>query len=277
MKTLDSGAGAMVFEQAGYVHELDPKTGKTHMVNITATGDFPVDDAALGRRDQPHDQLALSPTGKRVLVEARGEIFTIPAEKGDVRNLSQSSGSAERDPAWSPDGKCISYFSDKSGEYKVVVESQDGLTPPRAIALPQADPLLHAVLVARFEEAALHRHESESLGAGYRQRPGEDHRRRSVDGAVADASIRCGVPDSKWVAYASHLKSLYHAIFISNVETGETKQVTDGLADSVWPAWDASGKYLWFFASTDFGSEIAVAGHDVLRSRRKFRAVSRGA
>src|SRR5262245_44744179 len=60
-------------------------------------------------------------------------------------------------------------------------------------------------------------------------------------------------PDSKWVAYASRLRSLYHAIFISNVETGETKQVTDGLADAVWPAWDSSGKYLWFFASTDFG------------------------
>ena len=60
-------------------------------------------------------------------------------------------------------------------------------------------------------------------------------------------------PDSKWVAYSSRLKSLYHAIFIANVETGESKQVTDGLADSVWPAWDASGKYLWFFASTDFG------------------------
>ena len=60
-------------------------------------------------------------------------------------------------------------------------------------------------------------------------------------------------PDSKWVAYASRLKSLYHAIFISNVETGENKQVTDGLADAVSPAWDASGKYLWFLASTDFG------------------------
>ena len=80
--------------------------------------------------------LALSPTGKRVVVEARGEIFTIPAEKGDVRNLSHSSGSAERDPAWSPDGKYISYFSDKSGEYKLVIEAQDGLTPPREIALP---------------------------------------------------------------------------------------------------------------------------------------------
>ena len=57
--------------------------------------------------------------------------------------------------------------------------------------------------------------------------------------------------------------SLYHAIFISNVETGETKQVTDGLADAVWPVWDASGKYLWFLASTDFGLQVAVARHDV--------------
>jgi tricorn protease len=60
-------------------------------------------------------------------------------------------------------------------------------------------------------------------------------------------------PDSKWVAYSSRLRSLYHAIFISNVETGESKQLTDGLADAVWPAWDSNGKYLWFLASTDFG------------------------
>src|SRR5262249_53315261 len=60
-------------------------------------------------------------------------------------------------------------------------------------------------------------------------------------------------PDSKWVGYSSRLNSLYHAIFVSNVETGESKQITDGLADAVWPAWDASGKYLWFLASTDFG------------------------
>ncbi len=60
-------------------------------------------------------------------------------------------------------------------------------------------------------------------------------------------------PDSKWVAYSSRLNSLYHAIFVANVETGEQKQVTDGLADAMWPAWDAGGKYLWFLASTDFG------------------------
>src|SRR5262249_54035712 len=131
VKTVDSGAGVLVFEQAGYVHELDPRSGKEHIGNITATGDFPWMMPKWEDVTNRMTNLALSPTGKRVVVEARGEIFTIPAEKGDVRNLTNSSGSAERDPAWSPDGKFVSYFSDKSGEYKLVIESQDGLTPPR--------------------------------------------------------------------------------------------------------------------------------------------------
>ena len=72
--------------------------------------------------------LTLSPTGKRIAVEARGEIFTIPAEKGDVRDITNASASAEHEPAWSPDGKMISYFSDRSGEYSLYIQSQDGLT-----------------------------------------------------------------------------------------------------------------------------------------------------
>ena len=60
-------------------------------------------------------------------------------------------------------------------------------------------------------------------------------------------------PDSKWIAYVRHLNSLYKQIVAVNVETGESKPVTDGLSDASWPAWDASGKYLWFLASTDFG------------------------
>ena len=77
-------------------------------------------------------------------------------------------------------------------------------------------------------------------------------------------------PDSKWIAYAGRLRSLYHAIFVVNVETGETKQITDGLADAVWPAWDASGKYLWFLASTDFGlgsQWLDMTSYDARRRR----------
>ncbi len=79
-------------------------------------------------------------------------------------------------------------------------------------------------------------------------------------------------PDSKYVAYSSRLKSLYHAIFVADVETGETKQVTDGLADAVWPAWDASGKYLMVFRINRFRAEIAMARHDLLRARGRLRA-----
>ena len=275
VKALDSGAGSLVFEQAGYVHELDPRSGKEHVVNITAAGDFPWMMPNWKDVTNRMTNMALSPTGKRVVVEARGEIFTIPAEKGDVRNLTNSSGSAERDPAWSPDGKFISYFSDKSGEYRLYIEAQDGLTPPREIVLAESDALLHAVMVARFEEDSFQRYKSEGLGvdvaSGQAKVVGND------PWMVPNRTLNpVWSPDSKWVAYASRLRSMYHAIFVSNVETGETKQVTDGLADAVWPAWDASGKYLWFLGVDRFWLALAMARHDVLRSRRKLRVVSRG-
>jgi tricorn protease len=252
VKSMDSGAGTVVFEQAGYVHELDPKSGKTRIINIVATGDFPWMMPNWEDVSNRLTNMALSPTGKRVAVEARGEIFTIPVDKGDVRNLTNSSSSAERDPAWSPDGKFVSYFSDKSGEYKLVIEAQDGLTPPREIALakpthyytPSWSPDSKKLL---FSDTNLKVWVLD-VATGQAKIVGED------PWMVPARTLNpVWSPDSKWVAYSSRLRSLYHAIFVSNVETGETKQVTDGLADAVWPTWDANGKYLWFLASTDFG------------------------
>jgi tricorn protease len=252
IKALDSGSGLLVFEQAGYVHELDPQSGKEHVVNITAAGDFPWMMPNWKDVTNRMTNIAISPTGKRVVIEARGEIFTVPAEKGDVRNLTNSSGSAERDPAWSPDGKFISYFSDKSGEYRLYIEAQDGLTPPREVVLqnpthyytsswsPDSKKILFSDTNLKVWVL--------DVGSGQAKVVGND------PWMVPNRTLNpVWSPDSKWVAYASRLRSMYHAIFVSNVETGETKQITDGLADAVWPAWDASGKYLWFLASTDFG------------------------
>ncbi len=252
VKALGAGGGSIAFEQAGNIHELDPKTGKARIVNITATGDFPWMMPRWEIVSGRIVNMALSPTGKRVTVEARGEIFTIPAEKGDSRNLSNSSGSAERDPAWSPDGKYVSYFSDKSGEYQLVIEAQDGLTPPREIALPNPT---HYYMPAWSPDSKKIVYTDTNLkvwvldvASGQAKIIGSD------PWMVPQRTLNpVWSPDSKWVAYSSHLRSMYHAIFVSNVESGETRQVTDGLADAVWPAWDANGKYLWFLASTDFG------------------------
>ena len=132
VKTLDAGANNIVFEQAGYVHTLDPASGSQKVVNISAAGDFPWMMPQWKDVNNRMANLALSPTGRRAAVEARGEIFTIPAEKGDVRNITNSSNAADIWPTWSPDGKSIAYFSDRSGEYKLYISAQEGMTPVHA-------------------------------------------------------------------------------------------------------------------------------------------------
>ncbi|HYJ91104.1 MAG TPA: PDZ domain-containing protein, partial [Pyrinomonadaceae bacterium] len=252
VKTLDAGADVVVFEQAGYIHELDPKSGKEHVVPITVAGDFPWMMPRWEDVSSRITNMELSPTGKRIVVEARGEIFTIPAEKGDVRNLTNSSSAADRDPAWSPDGKSIAYFSDRSGEYKLYIENPDGLTPAKEITIPHPK---HYYTVSWSPDSKKILAHDTDLKVWVIDTTNGSIKQVGNDPIMVPARTLNPTwsPDSKWVAYSAHLKSLYRAIFIANAETGEVKQLTDGLSDAVWPVWDANGKYLWFLASTDFG------------------------
>ena len=252
VKALDAGGGAVVFEQAGSVHTLDPQNGRHQAVNITAVGDFPWMMPRWRDVADRMTNLALSPTGRRAAVEARGEIFTIPAEKGDVRNITNASGSAEIWPTWSPDGRSIAYFSDRSGEYKLYIAPQDGLGATREIALPEPSRPYTPAWSPDGRKLAFH----------------DSHFRLwLVDVASGRASVidtdphfkggRSIVPvwspDSRWIAYPKHLPSLFRAIFVYDVTAARARQLTDGLADATSPAWDANGKYLWFFASTSYG------------------------
>lgn len=252
VKSLDAGGNTVVFEQAGNVHTLDPASGREQVVSISANGDFPWMMPQWKDVGRSMANLALSPTGRRAAVEARGEIFTIPAEKGDVRNITNSSGSAEIWPTWAPDGRQIAYFSDRSGEYKLYIAAQDGLTPPREIALPEPSRPYTPAWSPDGKRIAFH----------------DTHFRLwLVDVAtgaakVADTDpffkgersiIPVWSPDSRYVAYPKRLPSLFRALYAYDVTTGEKHQLTDGLADATSPAWDASGKYLWFLASTNYG------------------------
>jgi tricorn protease len=277
VKTLDAAPDAVVFEQAGYIHLLDPKTDREHIVNITAAGDFPWMMPQWKDVSNRVTSLALSPTGKRAAVEARGEIFTIPAEKGDARNLTNSSASAERDPAWSPDGRYVSYFSDRSGEYKLYIEAQDGIEPPREISLPNPTHYYtpewspdgkHIV----FSDTKLQLWVVD-VASGTAKIIGND------EYMVPERSLNpVWSPDSRWIAYAKRLPSLYRAIFVYDVQTGQTKQLTDGMADANWAAWDASGRYLWFLASTNFALNsgwLDMSSYDRPQTRALYLTVLR--
>src|SRR5947207_1636162 len=137
VKTPGAGAGVVVYEEAGYLHLLEAATGKDTQLAITCRGDLPWAEPRWVDASKWIESASLSPSGARALFSARGEVFSVPAEKGDARNLTRSSGTAERTPVWSPDGKQVAWFSDASGEYRLMIGTQEGLSAPREIKFDQ--------------------------------------------------------------------------------------------------------------------------------------------
>jgi len=134
--TAAAGPDAIVYEQAGYIYLLDAKSGKAQRLNIEVTGDLPWARPQFKKVVSMIRSSTLSPTGVRAAFEARGEIFSVPTEKGDYRNLTQTPGAHDRSPAWSPDGAQLAWLSDASGEYQLMLGDPLGLTAPRTLALP---------------------------------------------------------------------------------------------------------------------------------------------
>jgi len=250
--TASAGPDAVVYEQAGYIYLVDVDTGRASKLNINVTGDLPWARPQFKKVAGMIRNSALSPTGVRAVFEARGEIFTVPAEKGDYRNLTQSSGAHDRSPAWSPDGAQLAWLSDASGEYQLMIGDPLGVVAPRAIALPST---------AFFSSPAWSPDGTQILLQDNHRNlwtiTVADGRATKIDVDEYPDPIRTfdavWSPDSKWISYSKNLPSHLRAIFIYSLADKKTHQVTDGLADSISPAWDQSGKYLYFMASTNYG------------------------
>lgn len=138
VKWLDGNGKELVYEHSGYLNLLDPATKISKQLNITVTGDFPWAETRIENITDDIRNTSLSPTGKRILVEARGEIFTVPVENGDPRNLTRSSDAADRAPLWSPDGRQIAWFSDKDSAYSLYITDQEGITTPKKISIGES-------------------------------------------------------------------------------------------------------------------------------------------
>jgi len=250
--TAAAGPDAIVYEQAGYIYLLDAKSGKAQRLNIEVTGDLPWARPQFKKVVSMIRSSTLSPTGVRAAFEARGEIFSVPTEKGDYRNLTQTPGAHDRSPAWSPDGAQLAWLSDASGEYQLMLGDPLGLTAPRTLALPSTAFFSAPAWSPDGKYILLqdnHRNlwmievaggKANKIDTDNYPDPG-----RSFDAIWA--------PDSKWVAYSKNLPSRLRAIFIYSLADNKNHQITDGLADSISPAFDAGGKYLYFMASTNFG------------------------
>jgi tricorn protease len=250
--TAGAGPDAVVYEQNGYIHLLDAASGTSRQLNIQVNGDFAWARPQLKKVGPMIRDAVLSPTGVRAAFAARGDIFTVPAEKGEARNLTHSTGAHDRSPAWSPDGAQLAWLSDASGEYQLMIGDQLGATKPRAIALPATGFYSDVAWSPNGKFVTLQdNHQNLWLMDVASGRASKiDTEVFTTPGRVFDAAWS---PDSRWVAYSRSLASHLRAIFVHSVADGKSFQLTDGLADAVSPAFDAGGKYLYFLASTDYG------------------------
>jgi tricorn protease len=247
-----AGAGKVIYEQGGWIHLFDPGAGKARRLSIQVAADLVETRPRYASDAKFIRSTGISPSGKRAVIEYRGEIVTVPAKKGDPHNLTEQPASHERSPAWSPDGKSIAYFSDSTGEYRLVVRPQDGKGEGRTYAL---------------------------AGSGYYERPVWspdsktiafiDNSRTLYWIELATGTVKRIVsepvygpintlkyswsPDSKWLAYTRTNRAGFQAVWLYTPGADKSHAVTDGLAEAGEPVFDRGGKYLYFVASTDAG------------------------
>ncbi|MEW5977736.1 MAG: PDZ domain-containing protein [Acidobacteriota bacterium] len=249
-----AGDGKIIYEQAGILWTMDPKSSQSQKLTVGVSADLVESRPRYVKGAKYIRNAAISPTGARAVFEFRGEIVTVPAEKGDARNLTQSPGVHERSPVWSPDGKQIAYFSDASGEYELHVRSQDGKGEVKKYKLsgagfydapvwsPDSRKISFADNSWSLYWIDLDTGVSKKIASEYLYGPA---RTRTIEVAWS--------PDSKWIAYTLNSKAYIQSVYAYSLETGISTPITDGLSEVSEPVFDSSGKYLYFFGSTDAG------------------------
>jgi tricorn protease len=272
IKWLGGNGKELVYEWNGYLNMLDPATGKSKQLDINVHGDFPWSETRWENVTSRVENVSLSPTGKRMVLEARGDIFTVPVENGDPRNLTHSSGVADRRPLWSPDGKQIAWFSDQGGQsYALYLADQEGDKEPRRISIgdsklawePTWSP--DGKFIAFVDNAV--RVIVLELATG---------KLTTID--VAGSNLERGnmglswSPDSKWLAYSKIAPNNFRRITIWSMATGKTNPLTDPMADAFQPAWDRDGRHLYFLASTNVALGSGWANTSSIEAKPSFGA-----
>ena len=249
-----AGSGMIIYEQGGHLHIYDPAKSEGTRLTIGVPADLIELRERFVKGSRYIRDASLSPSGARAVFEFRGEVVTVPAEKGDPRNITQSPSVHERSPAWSPDGKSIAFFSDESGEYALHILSQDGKGEPKKYTLDGAG-FYGSPLWSPDSQKIVYIDNSLSLywidlKSGVSKKIGSEYYYGPVRALTIQATWS---PDSKWIVYTLSTESLIQKVLAYSLEQDKSFAITEGMSEVSEPVFDAGGKYLYFFGSTDAG------------------------
>ncbi|HEX7341204.1 MAG TPA: PDZ domain-containing protein [Rhodanobacteraceae bacterium] len=247
-----AGPGGIVYSQFGQIHIYDFATGKTHVVPITVDGDLPQRRPRYENVAKQLTHAGISPTGVRALFDAHGDILTVPVKDGSPINLTDSPGAMDRNPAWSPNGKSIAYFSDAAGEYDLYIRAQNGTGSARRIALGQNDAFYYDITWSPdSQKIAFYDQKLNLWLVNLTQADPKPIKVKTgyfMQRTVHDVAWS---PDSRWLTFTQVQPNYLRAVEIYSLATGKIHQITDGMSDCLSPVFDADGKYLYFISSTD--------------------------
>jgi tricorn protease len=246
------GPGEIIFQYGPSLMIVDLGSRESRAVEVTIPGDRPTIRPRTVDLANQVSGADLSPTGQRVVIEARGELFSVPASNGPTRSFNRTSGAAERDPAWSPDGKWIACFSDDTDEYELYVRPADGKGEARQLTkdsktfyyMPQWSP--DSKQIAFTDKA----------GKLYLI-PSEGGTVETIDQDPMAQRVRVSWSgDSTWLAYTKALPNRNSAVWLYHLPTRAKHQVTSGMFNDSQPTFDRKGEYLVFASNRRFSSPI---------------------
>ncbi len=256
-----SGSGGkLAYENGGYLYTLDLESGEDKQINVQINFDNPNILPYYEKVEDDIHSYAISPTGKRALFDARGDIFSVPAELGITENLTKTQGIREIYPQWSPDGKYISYISDATGEYEMyLLENKNDAKPVQITSGSAAwkyDPVWtpdSRFLV--YSDRTLH---LKLLNA-------ETKEEKIVDKAVSSEIRNYSVsPDSRWITYTREGENGQSAVWVYNIEKDESYKLTDDTFNDFNPVFSKEGDYIYFLSNRNFNLEFSSFEFDYL-------------
>ncbi len=242
------GPEAIVFENGGYIYRFELAKGEAVKVPVVIANDTNSNRNKIIKVSDSITNYEISPDGKRALFGARGEVFTVPVKHGNTRNLTNTSGVHERNSKWSPDGKWIAYISDSSGEDEIYILAQDGSGKQQQVT-KDADTYKYQIYWSPDSKKILW---SDKL---LRLNYVDIQTKKVTEVARAKAweiNQYCWSPDSNWLAYVKPELESMMKIYLYNIETKKTIEVTDGWYSSYSPCFHSGGKYLFFVSDRDF-------------------------